>query len=219
VLPFAIAAGAVSNDEFARFVDDTGYVTDAERFGWSFVFAAFLAGPVRAGSARSDSAPWWCAVRGAWWRRPEGPGSGWDDRGDRPVVHVSWHDAAAYAAWAGARLPTEAEWEYAARGGLDGARYAWADELTPGGEHRCNIWQGRFPTRNTADDGHVGAAPVGSFPPNGFGLHNVAGNVWEWCADWWATDHPTAARGPVTDPRGPPRRHGEGHARRLVPVP
>ncbi len=209
VSPFAIAACAVSNDEFARFADDTGYVTEAERFGWSFVFAAFLPGPVRAASPRADGAPWWCGVQGAWWRRPEGPASGLAGRGDHPVVHVSWHDAAAYAAWAGARLPTEAEWEYAARGGLDGARYAWGDELTPGGEHRCNIWQGRFPTRNTAEDGHAGTAPVATFPANGFGLHNVAGNVWEWCADWWSAEHGTRH---LHDPRGP--RHGSAKVMR-----
>lgn len=122
-------------------------------------------------------------MNGAWWRCPEGPGSDLDGRWDHPVVQVSWHDAAAYCKWAGKRLPSEVEWEYAARGGLDQARYPWGDELTPGGEHRCNIWQGQFPVRNTAEDGHVGTAPVEAFAPNGFGLHNVSGNVWEWCAD------------------------------------
>ncbi|TQM13761.1 formylglycine-generating enzyme required for sulfatase activity [Pseudonocardia kunmingensis] len=206
VRPFAIATCAVSNDEFAVFVEDTGYVTEAERFGWSFVFAGFLPGTLRGASPRPEGTPWWCGVQGAWWRSPEGPGSDLDGRGDHPVVHVSWHDADAYARWAGGRLPTEAEWEYAARGGLSGARFAWGDELTPGGEHRCNIWQGRFPTRNTAEDGYAGTAPVDAFPPNGYGLHNVAGNVWEWCADWWATEHARTPGGePVTDPRGPDR--------------
>jgi formylglycine-generating enzyme required for sulfatase activity len=185
VAPFAIDVWCVSNERFAEFVDATGYETEAERFGWSYVFAKFLPGPLRKASPRPEDTPWWCGVSGAYWRHPEGPGSALEGRWDHPVVHVSWHDAAAYCRWAGRRLPTEVEWEYAARGGLDQARYPWGDELTPGGEHRCNIWQGRFPVQNTADDGHVGTAPVDAFPPNGFGLYNVSGNVWEWCADWF----------------------------------
>ncbi len=122
-------------------------------------------------------------MRGAYWRHPEGPGSDLDGRWNHPVVHVSWHDASAYCAWTGVRLPTEVEWEYAARGGLEGARYPWGDELTPDGEYHCNIWQGVFPAHNTAEDGYVGTAPVDAFPANGYGLHNVSGNVWEWCAD------------------------------------
>jgi formylglycine-generating enzyme len=185
VNPFAITAHCVTNEQFAEFVDATGYRTDAERFGWSYVFAKFLPGELRRASPRLERTPWWCGVSGAFWRRPEGPGSDLDGRWDHPVVHVSWHDAAAFCAWAGMRLPTEVEWEYAARGGLDQARYPWGDELTPGGEHRCNIWQGRFPVRDTAEDGYSGTAPVDAFEPNGFGLYNVAGNVWEWCADWF----------------------------------
>ena len=199
--PFDIGRHAVTNGEFAAFAAATGYRTGAERFGWSFVFASFLPGALRRGAQRPDEAPWWCRVDGADWRHPEGPGSDLDQRWDHPVVHVDHDDASAYCAWAGLRLPSEAEWERAARGGLEQVAYAWGDELTPDGQHRCNIWQGRFPVKNTAEDGYLGTAPAESFPPNGYGLYNVAGNVWEWCADWWGTRHDP---GPVTNPQGPP---------------
>jgi formylglycine-generating enzyme len=177
---FGIDPHAVSNAEFAAFVERTGHVSEAERFGWSFVFAGLLPDefPPTRGVAR---APWWRQVEGADWRRPEGPQSSLDGRMDHPVVHVSWIDARAYCEWMGGRLPTEAEWEYAARGGLVGKPFPWGNELEPGGEHRMNVWQGEFPTENTCADGFYGTCPVDAFAPNGYGLHNMTGNVWEWC--------------------------------------
>jgi formylglycine-generating enzyme required for sulfatase activity len=198
--PFAIATETVSNAGFAEFVAATGYVTSAERYEWSFVFAGLLPDdfPETRGVVQT---PWWRQVYGATWRAPEGPHSDVADRSDHPVVHVSWDDALAYSEWAGVRLPTEAEWEYAARGGLEGCRFPWGEEREPGGEHRMNVWQGTFPAENTCADGWYGTAPVDAYPPNGYGLHNPTGNVWEWCADWFAAD--TYRRGDVSDPAGP----------------
>src|SRR5262249_38690421 len=149
---------------------------------------------------------WWRYVPGASWRHPEGPASSLVGRGRHPVVHVAWEDAAAYARWASKRLPTEAEWEFAARGGLDRKRYVWGDELTPGGKWRANIGQGHFPDRNSAADGFRGTAPVASFPANGYGLYDMAGNVWEWTADWYRPDtyqRQAAAGGVTRNPQGP----------------
>jgi sulfatase modifying factor 1 len=204
---FRIDTVAVTNRQFTRFVQETGYRTDAERIGWSFVFYA-LVHPKAVQSVRKDTgvalSPWWLAVSGACWHAPEGPGSCVGDRPDHPVVQVSWFDAQAFARWAGKRLPTEAQWEAAARGGIVGATYPWGNELAPDGHHRCNIWQGRFPQDNTAQDGYLGTAPARSFEPNAYGLFNVVGNVWEWCADWWSSQwHVPASTATRADPQGP----------------
>lgn len=192
--PFWMDACAVSNARFRAFVEATGHVTVAERWGWSFVFVGFLPEgfpPTRAVAA----APWWRQVMGADWRHPEGPQSDLAGRDDHPVVHVALEDALAYCAWAALRLPTEDEWEAAARGGLVQQRYPWGMELEPEGEHRCNIWQGAFPEVNTLDDGWAGTCPVDAFPPNGLGLHNTSGNVWEWTTSWYAAGEQSAIRG------------------------
>ena len=200
--PFYIDETSVTNAQFTRFVKSTRYQTEADQFGWSFVFHLFLTKRARREATHAvTEVPWWLRVNGATWRHPEGPGSEVKDRMDHPAVHISWNDAISYAEWAGKRLPTEAEWEFSARGGLEQLRYAWGNELTPGGDHRCNIWQGDFPNRDTAEDGYSGTAPARSYEPNSYGLYNVAGNVWEWTADWFSADH--HVDGPRDNPQGP----------------
>ncbi|MBA3380919.1 MAG: formylglycine-generating enzyme family protein [Actinobacteria bacterium] len=200
--PFAIAAHTVTNAHFGDFVRETDYVTDAERLHWSFVFQAAVAPALKRRIVNVPrETPWWYPVPHAYWAQPEGPGSTVVEGLHHPVVHVSWNDAKAYCGWSATRLPTEAEWEFAARGGLDQATYPWGDELTPDGAHRCNIWQGDFPGRNTGEDGYAALAPVDAYLPNGYGLCNMVGNVWEWCENYFVTGYPreTSAIDPVYD--------------------
>jgi len=210
---FWIDCRTVTNEEFGRFVDATGYVTLAEKpanpddypgaqpemLAPSSVMFRKASGPVDLRNAYN----WWTYVAGADWQHPQGPDSSLKGLSQHPVVHVAFEDAEAYAKWAGKELPTEAEWELAARGGLDGAEYCWGDELTPGGKPHANTWQGEFPWQNLLEDGFEGTAPVGSFPPNGVGLYDMAGNVWEWTTDWYQEhgkiDSPCCT---MTNPRG-----------------
>lgn len=199
--PFWVDATVVTNAAFATFVKATGHVTEAEAFGSSAVFHLAVAAPRSDILGTASGVPWWINVRGACWRCPEGGDSSIADRQNHPVVHVSWYDAVTYCAWAGKRLPSEAEWEYAARGGLESKRFAWGEELIPAGRWRCNIWQGQFPELNTLDDGYLTTAPVKSYGPNGFGLWNTTGNVWEWCADWFSPSY--YQESPPANPEGP----------------
>jgi formylglycine-generating enzyme required for sulfatase activity len=212
---FWLDATEVTNAQFARFVAATGYVTDAEKkpsaeeipgvpedqlFAGSLVFTP----PADAVDLR-EFWQWWTFLAGADWRHPTGPGSTNVGLDEHPVVHVSWRDANAFAAWAGKRLPTEAEWEFAARGGLDQQRFVWGDDKVPDGVWRTNIWQGKFPTKNTLADGFATTAPVRAFAPNAFGLSGMSGNVWEWCSDFY---HPRGygdGKQVLVNPQGPER--------------
>jgi formylglycine-generating enzyme required for sulfatase activity len=203
----------VTVGEFRRFVQATGYITVAERplnpFDYPDADPALLVpgslvfqrarGPVDLSNYQN----WWVYIPGASWQHPEGPGSDLQSREDHPVTHVAYEDAETYARWAGKELPTEAEWEYAARGGLEGAVFAWGDEFAPGGQFMANTWQGEFPWQNLALDGYEGTSPVGSFPANNFGLYDMGGNVWQWTCDFYTSRHPQAADHPCCAPHNP----------------
>ena len=205
--PFWIDATAVANTQFAEFVDATGYQTEAERFGWSFVFHLHLTKKRREELRQKRAVAgltWWLSVPDACWRKPFGAGSTIDDWMDHPVVHLSWNDASAFARWCGKRLPTEAEWEFAARGGLDQQTWPWGNSLLSRGRHRCNIFQGNFPKKDTGADGFKGTCPVDAFEPNAYGLFNCVGNVWEWCQDWFGPTYHTVRSDLTDNPTGPP---------------
>ena len=202
---FWIDETSVTNLDFSEFVQATGYQTEAELLGWSFVPSYLISESDKHHVVgQSENTPWWMGVNGADWLHPLGPNSSIAEILDHPVVHISWNDANSFAQWSGKRLPTEAEWEKAARGGNENSIYPWGDELNLDGEFACNIWQGEFPDFNSGDDGYIGTAPVYSFAPNGYGLYNVCGNVWEWCMDWWSDNsHYRNNYQQISNPNGP----------------
>lgn len=221
----------VTNADFRKFTEATGYKTVAERpIDWEEIKKTVEPGTpkpseeqLKPGSVTFAPQPgptnpkagetWWTWTQGANWQHPEGPDSDLKGRENHPVVHVAWEDAAAYAKWAGKRLPTEAEWEYSARGGLDGKKFAWGDEFKPDGKFRANTWTGTFSSKNTAEDGFAGTSPVKSFPANGYGLYDMGGNVWNWCADWYRVDTLARAKvaGASVNPKGPTSSYSPGH--------
>lgn len=225
---FWIDATTVTNRQFAKFVEATGYVTFAERVPDAKDYPGAKPEMLAPGSVvfrkpmmrvgLNDHYAWWTWVKGASWKKPEGKGSSNQLRMDHPVVHVAYEDALAYATWAGKTLPTEAEWERAARGGLEGAEYAWGDELTPGGEYLANFWQGDFPMVNEMRDGFARTAPVRTYPPNGYGLYEMIGNVWEWTTDWYTSAHRAGGCCAVRNPRGGEREESVG-PHEPVPIP
>ena len=213
---FWLSRTAVTNQQFSSFVDATGYTSVAQRPLSPDDFPGAPAENLVPGSLvfNMTSGPvdltrinlWWFWTPGADWKHPDGPSSSIEERMDHPVVHVAFEDAQEYAMWAGQDLPTEAEWEFAARGGLESAPFVWGDEATPDGKYLANFWQGEFPWENSGDDGYAGMAPVGSFPPNGYGLYDMAGNAWEWTTDWYVDHHEAEPDKPCcvpTNPRGP----------------
>ncbi len=229
---FFIDPTPVTNSEFGRFVADTGYVTTAEIAPDAADYPGALPEMLRPSSMvfLGPDGPvdvrgpvtWWSFVAGADWRHPTGPDSSIDGLNDHPVVHVAWADVIAYTAWAGKEIPTEAEWELAARGGLDGAEYAWGNRRRPGGAHLANTWQGEFPWQNLAEDGYERTSPVGTFPPNGFGLYDMIGNVWEWTIDWYQTKRPgdeAKACCVPQNPRGGPEGESFDPAMAQIPIP
>lgn len=198
--PFLIAPLTVTTAAFARFAEATGYLTQAETEGASFVFHLLVPQGTTA-SAVAPGAAWWHRIEGASWRWPEGPnGAPAEAKPDHPAVHITRHDALAYCQWSGARLPSEAEWEYAARGGLDGRPFPWGDTLEPDGDHRSNVWQGDFPHKNTAADGYIGTAPARCFAANQYGLYAMTGNIWEWTSDRLTNLHSPRS---ALNPKGP----------------
>lgn len=229
---FWIDRQPVTNAQFARFVEATGHITVAELAPNPADYPGALPEMLHPGSlvfvqaaqrvSLRDIANWWTYMLGADWRHPQGPGSSLEGREHHPVVHAAFSDAEAYATWAGKELPTEAEWEFAARGGLDGATYAWGEEFMPGGRPMANTWQGEFPWQNLAIDGFVGTSPVAVFPPNGYGLYDMIGNVWEWTTDWYRPRHPaepTKACCVPHNPRGGNQAESYDPRQPRIPIP